>query len=190
MMALFNGLIGTDGSVEREVVTVDPGIERWIPAYFQESDQPKDEVVPELAVELALPSTDTPPTDLSTEQMDISTPPSSLQVDSTNTITHQPSLSNLRLEKMDIQESPNEIHKTHSVIDPTGGGNSFLGGLSVGLARQKTILEATAWGSIAASFAIEQVGVPIVGVDGEGRETWNGVRVEDRLEEFVRRVGL
>ncbi|KAJ4361471.1 hypothetical protein N0V85_009405, partial [Neurospora sp. IMI 360204] len=42
------------------------------------------------------------------------------------------------------------------VVDPTGGGNTFLGGLAVALARGKSIEEACAWGSVAASFAIEQ----------------------------------
>ncbi len=46
------------------------------------------------------------------------------------------------------------------VIDPTGGGNTFLGGMGVALARGKGIEEACAWGTVAASFAIEQIGVP------------------------------
>lgn len=76
------------------------------------------------------------------------------------------------------------------VVDPTGGGNTFLGGLGVALARGKSIEEACAWGSVAASFAIEQVGVPELGTDGEGREVWNGERVEERLRGYVERVGL
>ncbi|KAK1780129.1 Ribokinase-like protein [Copromyces sp. CBS 386.78] len=76
------------------------------------------------------------------------------------------------------------------VVDPTGGGNTFLGGLAVALARGKSIEEACAWGSVAASFAIEQVGVPELGTDGEGSETWNGERVEERLRGYVERVGL
>ncbi|CCC08298.1 hypothetical protein SMACR_01846 [Sordaria macrospora] len=76
------------------------------------------------------------------------------------------------------------------VVDPTGGGNTFLGGLGVALARGKSIEEACAWGSVAASFAIEQVGVPELGRDGEGREVWNGERVEERLRGYVERVGL
>ena len=76
------------------------------------------------------------------------------------------------------------------VVDPTGGGNTFLGGLAVALARGKSIEEACAWGSVAASFAIEQVGVPELGKDEEGRETWNGERAEERLKEYVERVGL
>jgi len=76
------------------------------------------------------------------------------------------------------------------VVDPTGGGNTFLGGLAVALARGKAIEEACAWGNVAASFAIEQVGLPELRVDEEGRETWNGIVVEERLKEFGARVGL
>jgi sugar/nucleoside kinase (ribokinase family) len=78
------------------------------------------------------------------------------------------------------------------VIDPTGGGNGFLGGLAVGLVRGQSadmekLEEAARWGSIAASFAIEQVGMPALGHDGV-RETWNGVVVEERLAEFKQRL--
>ncbi|ROW09439.1 hypothetical protein VMCG_02204 [Cytospora schulzeri] len=76
------------------------------------------------------------------------------------------------------------------VVDPTGGGNTFLGGLAVGLARGKGMEEAATWASVAASFAIEQVGVPELGRDGEGEETWNGVRVLDRLSELQERIGM
>ncbi|KAJ5052255.1 uncharacterized protein L3040_002009 [Drepanopeziza brunnea f. sp. 'multigermtubi'] len=72
------------------------------------------------------------------------------------------------------------------VVDPTGGGNGFLGGLAVGLARGKGLVEASAWGNVAASFMIEQVGVPVLGVDADGRETWNGCSVEKRLEEYMK----
>jgi hypothetical protein len=81
---------------------------------------------------------------------------------------------------------------SEKVVDPTGGGNGFLGGLAVGLVRNGgfqashetgKLKEAAAWGSIAASFAIEQVGMPVLGHDGQG-ETWNGVRVEERLSDF------
>jgi hypothetical protein len=74
------------------------------------------------------------------------------------------------------------------VTDPTGGGNAFLGGLAVGLARGKGLEEAAKWGSISASFAIEQVGVPVLGQDAEGNEVWNGVRIEDRLSEFEQMI--
>ncbi|KAJ5011316.1 hypothetical protein K4K57_005803 [Colletotrichum sp. SAR 10_99] len=74
------------------------------------------------------------------------------------------------------------------VIDPTGGGNTFLGGLAVALARGKSVEEAAIWGSVAASFAIEQVGVPTLGEDADSKETWNGVRVRDRLADFQSRL--
>lgn len=82
------------------------------------------------------------------------------------------------------------IKETHpKVVDPTGGGNGFLGGLAVALARGKCIEEAATWGSVAASFAIEQVGLPVLGSDEQGGEVWNGKSVGGRLEEFMRRVG-
>jgi hypothetical protein len=77
---------------------------------------------------------------------------------------------------------------SNKVVDPTGGGNAFLGGLAVALARGKGLEEAARWGSISASFAIEQVGMPVLGHDGEGREVWNGVRIDERLAEFERRL--
>lgn len=82
------------------------------------------------------------------------------------------------------------------VVDPTGGGNGFLGGMSVGLARGKGVVEAAAWGSVAASFMIEQVGVPVLSFSEEsgederkGEELWNGESVEGRLEVFRERCG-
>ncbi|KAL2114354.1 hypothetical protein VUR80DRAFT_8869 [Thermomyces stellatus] len=74
------------------------------------------------------------------------------------------------------------------VVDPTGGGNAFLGGLSVALARGKSIEEAVAWGSVSASFVIEQVGLPTLGRDEDGNETWNGERPDVRLKDFQRRL--
>jgi sugar/nucleoside kinase (ribokinase family) len=74
------------------------------------------------------------------------------------------------------------------VVDPTGGGNTFLGGLGVALARGESLEDAVACATVAASFAIEQVGVPTIGRDAEGREAWNGHNVEDRLREFRERL--
>ncbi|KAF7885263.1 uncharacterized protein EAF01_011328 [Botrytis porri] len=148
MEDLFAGLLSDSGEISFErndYVPVDPGIEKWIPAYHQAG----------------------------------------------------------------------EGEEEHKVVDPTGGGNAFLGGLAVGLARGKGIIEASCWGSVAASFAIEQVGVPKLGVleelegtegeeddwveEGEGEEeeddtremeTWNGVVVQERLREFMARVDI
>lgn len=89
------------------------------------------------------------------------------------------------------------------VIDPTGGGNGFLGGFAVGLVRTpadgkaggEVVVEAARWGSVAASLCIEQVGVPTLDWgrgDGQGggkAETWNGCSVQQRLIEFRERTG-
>ncbi|KAF4125322.1 pfkB family carbohydrate kinase [Geosmithia morbida] len=114
MEALFAGLLqDEDGFVSREEIELDPGIERWIPAYHQDASK---------------------------------------------------------------------------VVDPTGGGNTFLGGLAVALARGQSIEDAAIWGSVAASFAIEQVGMPTLEKNGTDPETWNTVVVNERLEEFKTRI--
>ncbi|KAH8681267.1 Ribokinase-like protein [Xylariales sp. PMI_506] len=116
MMALFAGLLqDPEGSVAEEEIEVDPGIERWLPAYHTDKEK---------------------------------------------------------------------------VVDPTGGGNTFLGGLGVALARGKILEEAALWGSVAASFAIEQIGVPTLGKDDEGNETWNGTSVTGRLQELKERADI
>lgn len=113
MLSLFAGLMqDADGLIAREDIDVDPGVERWIPAYHQDAEK---------------------------------------------------------------------------AVDPTGGGNTFLGGLAIALARGESLEDAAAWGSIAASFAIEQVGMPVLETCDDG-EKWNGVSVKDRLEEFKARL--
>ncbi|KAK4504824.1 hypothetical protein PRZ48_002786 [Zasmidium cellare] len=77
------------------------------------------------------------------------------------------------------------------VIDPTGGGNGFLGGFAVGLVRKEDYVEAARWGSVAASFCIEQTGVPQLNAPtffGQQPEKWNGVNVFDRLSDFSKRT--
>ncbi|KAF2401985.1 MAK32-like protein [Trichodelitschia bisporula] len=78
-------------------------------------------------------------------------------------------------------------HGNGKVVDPTGGGNAFLGGLGVALARGHDIEEAAVWGSIAASFAIENVGMPVL-TEHKDEERWNGERVQDRIESFKRQL--
>ncbi|KAI0541101.1 Ribokinase-like protein [Xylaria digitata] len=142
MEALFAGLLqDSEGSIAREEIEVDPGIERWIPAFHTKT----------------------------------------YQEDDNNTVND---------EEGGEGETPQDKKKKAKVVDPTGGGNTFLGGLAVALARGKGLEEAAAWGSVAASFAIEQVGVPTLGYDNEGRETWNGVSVDERFEEFKTRLAF
>jgi sugar/nucleoside kinase (ribokinase family) len=90
-------------------------------------------------------------------------------------------------ESMTTRWIPAYHQNSDKVIDPTGGGNAFLGGLTIGLARGATVEEAAILGSVAASFAIEQVGVPKLTVDVND-ERWNGERVQDRLERFMERL--
>ncbi|CZT14548.1 related to pfkB family carbohydrate kinase superfamily [Ramularia collo-cygni] len=66
------------------------------------------------------------------------------------------------------------------VVDATGGGNAFLGGFSIGYQETGSFIEAAKYGNVAASFAIEQVGVAKLSVEGE-YELWNGQKVRDRL---------
>ncbi|KAL2850340.1 putative PfkB family kinase [Aspergillus pseudoustus] len=78
------------------------------------------------------------------------------------------------------------------VVDPTGAGNAFLGGYAVGyLDTGGCPLEAACYGTVAASFALEQVGMPLlemsVSLSEEG-EWWNGDSVLRRLGEYRRGV--
>ncbi|KAH9905680.1 Ribokinase-like protein [Xylariomycetidae sp. FL2044] len=74
------------------------------------------------------------------------------------------------------------------VVDATGGGNTFLGAFAVALARSGDLVEAAIQANVAASFAIEQIGLPSrASLDGSG-EVWNGARVCDRLREYRGRL--
>lgn len=46
------------------------------------------------------------------------------------------------------------------VVDQTGAGNAFCGGLLLGWLRTHDLRTAGCWGAVAASFTLEQVGVP------------------------------
>lgn len=92
----------------------------------------------------------------------------------------------------DLRWLPAYHRDANKVVDPTGGGNTFLGGLVVGIVRTAKddkdgltkLEEAAAWGSVAASFAIEQLGLPKLDRDAEGAEKWNGCDVFARLDDF------
>jgi len=79
------------------------------------------------------------------------------------------------------------------VIDATGGGNTFLGGFTISLARAgkfglKDIREAVIDGAVSASFAIEQVGMPDLTIHGDLTESWNGDSVQARVAELSQRT--
>ncbi|KAF2167956.1 hypothetical protein M409DRAFT_53895 [Zasmidium cellare ATCC 36951] len=70
------------------------------------------------------------------------------------------------------------------VVDATGGGNTFLGAFAVEYQQNRgDAVLAARKASVAASFALEQIGPPDF---GEG--TWNGVTVEGRMGEYLKRV--
>ncbi|KAG2415721.1 hypothetical protein HFD88_006912 [Aspergillus terreus] len=73
------------------------------------------------------------------------------------------------------------------VVDPTGAGNAFLGAYAVGYLETGSVIEAACYGSVGASFAIEQMGMPHKSIDGD-EELWNGVNVLSRLREYTSRL--
>lgn len=73
-----------------------------------------------------------------------------------------------------------------TIVDPTGAGNAFLGSYAVGYLKTGSVIEAACYGSVGASFALEQVGMPRLSVQGN-EELWNGVNVLSRLEEYMSR---
>ena len=98
--------------------------------------------------------------------------------------------------------SPEERHQwVNKVIDVTGGGNAFLGGFCIGLGMMSRWREkdpslglsdfegAAFYGTVAASFAIEQIGMPKVTYkEADGVELWNGDLPSDRVDTMLRRV--
>jgi len=74
------------------------------------------------------------------------------------------------------------------VVDPTGGGNAFLGGLMAGLLLSGGDLRAASvYASTAASFAIEQRGLPELSSSVDG-EQWNNDSPWTRLQQMAVRV--
>lgn len=73
------------------------------------------------------------------------------------------------------------------IVDVTGAGNTFLGAFTFVLQKGLDLEEATIYGMVAASFALEQIGLPSLG-SLDGAETWNGVKFSARLEEYKERL--
>ncbi|KAI8665873.1 PfkB domain-containing protein [Fusarium keratoplasticum] len=75
------------------------------------------------------------------------------------------------------------------IVDTTGAGNAFLGGFTVGLQATCDLREAAVLGTVAASFALEQIGLPKhVAASTLSAERWNGARVASRIAEFKERL--
>ncbi|KAL4971293.1 Ribokinase-like protein [Aspergillus desertorum] len=87
---------------------------------------------------------------------------------------------------------PFYIHGHDKVVDPTGAGNAFLGAFAIGYLQTGNAIEAACYGSIGASFALEQVGMPELARNGGASasgELWNGESVLERLGEYRRGIG-
>jgi len=76
------------------------------------------------------------------------------------------------------------------VVDVTGAGNTFLGGLAAGLALTNgDVFEAALYGTISASYTVEQLGLPqITRASSDVKsEEWNGDSPWGRLQELKAR---
>lgn len=73
------------------------------------------------------------------------------------------------------------------LVDPTGAGNAFLGGYLAGWQLSQDAVKASAYGNVAASFALEQIGLPTRLEMGD-REIWNGEDVLGRFAEYASRL--
>lgn len=71
------------------------------------------------------------------------------------------------------------------VIDTTGAGNAFLGAFTIGLLMSPDdIVFAACAGNVAASYVVEQVGVPTLSFTEDGTELWNGEDVSTRFQDY------
>ncbi|KAG1892696.1 Ribokinase-like protein [Suillus subluteus] len=69
------------------------------------------------------------------------------------------------------------------VVDVTGAGNSFLGGLAAGLSiANGNVYEASLYASVSASFTVQQFSLPHLTVGSNGVEEWNQDSPHRRLE--------
>ncbi|KAJ3867866.1 Ribokinase-like protein [Lentinula novae-zelandiae] len=76
------------------------------------------------------------------------------------------------------------------IVDVTGAGNSFLGGLSAGLQiANGDVYEAVFYATVSASFVIEQSGLPAITSSGDRALTqWNNDSPRRRLEALKSRA--
>ena len=77
-----------------------------------------------------------------------------------------------------------ESSDSSRIVDATGAGNAFLGGFAVTLSITSDLTEASIAGSVAASFVIEQVGLPHRTTSQNGEDIWNGESFAGRVDQF------
>jgi len=76
------------------------------------------------------------------------------------------------------------------VVDATGAGNASLGALSLELQKTGDVQEATSFGTTAARFALEQVGLSVLSsatVGGQEVEMGHGSGFQARVNEYKQR---
>ena len=105
----------------------------------------------------------------------------------------------LRPYHLDAGELPSKV------VDPTGGGNAFLGALALAMSGkvtpstgvldglvgqgepQRRLLGALIYATVAASFVIEQPAMPLLSGKAGEQELWNGEQFEHRLVTYLNR---
>lgn len=89
----------------------------------------------------------------------------------------------------DPQENIEATTSVSKVVDTTGAGNAFVGALAIGLLRSSNdVVYAACAGNVAASFVVEQVGVPTLSSSEDSTELWNGEDVSTRFQAYRARV--
>ncbi|CZR70054.1 related to pfkB family carbohydrate kinase superfamily [Phialocephala subalpina] len=79
----------------------------------------------------------------------------------------------------------NAGHGGSKVVDPTGAGHAFLGGFTIGLIKTGSVIDAVGYGSVSATFALEQIGLPkFKRGSATEEETWNRDTVARRLRQY------
>ncbi|KAI0092828.1 Ribokinase-like protein [Irpex rosettiformis] len=77
------------------------------------------------------------------------------------------------------------------VVDVTGAGNAFLGGLAAGLYfKKEDVFEAVLYATISAAYTIEQEGLPNLSRTSNGEEYWNGEDPKERLKQLRSRMNI
>lgn len=80
-----------------------------------------------------------------------------------------------------------------AIVDATGAGNTFLGALTFAMsACIHDVVEASAMASVAASFSLQQIGLPSLssGSESGGRERWNGDTFTGRRAVYNAKVAV
>jgi len=74
------------------------------------------------------------------------------------------------------------------VVDVTGAGNAFLGGLVAGLSlTNDDVVSASLYATLSAAYTVEQKGLPKLTQD-DSIELWNNDRPSDRLQQLKSRL--